>query len=114
MKTEEFGFGSGEFFFGPEFGSRAITEAKGREDAIRRAQALLADGLHYARSRGLKVCVGFEVTGDPTNAEVQERLHARLEALLPRLSHAGLRLALAIRRPGRRIGPGASASRNWA
>ena len=45
-------------------------------------QALLADGLHYARSRGLKVCVGFEVTGDPTNADVQERLYARLAALL--------------------------------
>jgi hypothetical protein len=82
MKTEEFGFGTGDFFFGPEFGSRAITEAKGREDAIRRAQALLADGLHYARSRGLKVCVGFEVSGDPTNPEVQERLAARLESLL--------------------------------
>jgi hypothetical protein len=82
MKTEEFGFGTGEFFFGPEFGSRAITEAKGREDAIRRAQALLADALHYARSRGLKVCVGFEVTGDPTDPEVQERLYARLQALV--------------------------------
>jgi hypothetical protein len=82
MKTEEFGFGTGDFFFGPEFGSRAVTEAKGREDAIHRAQALLADGLHYARSRGLKVCVGFEVSGDPTNPEVQQRLVARLEALL--------------------------------
>ena len=82
MKTEEFGFGGGEFFFGREFGSRAVTEANGREDAIRRAQALLADSLHYARSRGLKVCVGFEVTGDPTNADVQERLHARLQALV--------------------------------
>ena len=45
-----------------------LPEANGREDAIRRGQALLADGLHYARSRDLKVCVGFGVTGDPTNA----------------------------------------------
>ena len=82
MKTENFGFGSGEFFFGREFGSRAVTEANGREDAIRRAQALLADGLHYARSRGLKVCAGFEVREDPTNADVQSRLYARLAALV--------------------------------
>ena len=40
MKTADFGFGGGEFFFGREFGSRAVTEANGREDAIRRAQAL--------------------------------------------------------------------------
>ena len=38
MKTEEFGFGDGEFFFGRLFGSRAVTEANGREDAIRRAR----------------------------------------------------------------------------
>ena len=82
MKTAEFGFGTGDFFFGPEFGSRAITASTGREDAIRRAKALLADGLHYARSRGLKVCVGFKVSGDPTSAEDQERLRARLEALV--------------------------------
>jgi hypothetical protein len=82
MATKEFGFGTGAFFFGPEFGSKAITESTGRDDAIRRAQALLADGLHYARSRGLKVCVGFEVSGDPTDSEVQERLNARLTALL--------------------------------
>ena len=82
MKTAEFGFGTGDFFFGPVFGSQATIAWTGREDAIRRAQATLADGLHYARSRGLKVCVGFEVWGDPTKTEAQERLRARLEAML--------------------------------
>ena len=65
MTTAEFGFGTGDFFFGPEFGSRATTAMSDRDDGIRRAQALLADG-STARGRGLKVCVGFEVTGDPT------------------------------------------------
>ena len=82
MRTAEFGFGTGDFFFGPVFGSQATTASTGREDAIRRGQALLADGLHYARSRGLKVCVGFAVSGDPTSTENQERLSARLEAML--------------------------------
>ena len=57
-----------------------------RDDGIRRAQALLADGLHYARGRGLKVCVGFEVTGDPTTPEAQEHLAARLTALIRALA----------------------------
>ncbi|MCX6359631.1 MAG: hypothetical protein NT029_07500 [Armatimonadetes bacterium] len=82
LATRDFGFGTGEVFTGPEFGSKPATQPGSREQQIGRQQALLAEGLTYARSRGLKVCVGFEVTGDPTHPDAQARLEARLTALL--------------------------------
>lgn len=82
MKTAEFGFGTGDYFDQEEFGSRATTEAKDPNDAIRRAQALLQEAFAYARSRGIKVCLGFELTGDPTDPEARRRLELRLRALV--------------------------------
>lgn len=82
MKTAEFGFGTGDFFDQEEFGSRATTEAKDPNDAIVRAQAVLRAGFQFAHTRGIKVCVGFELTGDPLDPEMQRRLALRLKALV--------------------------------
>jgi uncharacterized protein YukE len=82
LRTNQFGFGTGDYFDQEAFGSRAVTESKGRDDAIRRAQALLAAGLEYGKRRGVRVCVGFEVSGDPTLSESQAALEARLRELL--------------------------------
>lgn len=82
LTTAEFGFGTGESFEEPRFGSRATLEASNREEAIRRAQKLLADALTYAKKRGLKVALGFELHGDPTDPLTQHHLEARLRALL--------------------------------
>ena len=82
LATAEFGFGTGDYFDQEQFGSRAITEAKGRDDAIRRAQALLAAGLEYGRRRGVRACMGFEVSGDPTAPEAQAALEKRLRELV--------------------------------
>lgn len=49
---------------------------------MRRSQQALAQSFDYARARGLKVCLGFELVGDPTDAEVQTHLEARISALL--------------------------------
>jgi hypothetical protein len=35
MGTAEFGFGTGDFFFGPEFGSRAAVESRARRASVR-------------------------------------------------------------------------------
>ncbi|MGO8746787.1 MAG: LamG-like jellyroll fold domain-containing protein [Thermoguttaceae bacterium] len=82
LRTDQFGFGTGDYFDQELFGSRATTQSKNREDGIRRAQALLASGLDYGKRRGVRVCVGFEVSGDPTRPESQTALEARLRELL--------------------------------
>ena len=82
LRTDQFGFGTGGYFDQEAFGSRAVTQSKNRDDGIRRAQALLAGGLEYGKRRGVRVCVGFEVSGDPTRSENQTALEARLSELL--------------------------------
>ena len=82
LRTDQFGFGTGDYFDQELFGSRATTQSKNREDGIRRAQSLLASGLDYGKRRGVRVCVGFEVSGDPTRLESQTALEARLRELL--------------------------------
>ena len=82
LRTDQFGFGTGDYFDQDLFGSRATTQSKDAEDAIRRAQALLAQGLEYGKRRGVRVCVGFEVTGDPTEGKAQADLEKRLRELV--------------------------------
>ena len=82
LQTAEFGFGGGEYFDRDPFSSRSLLDGKDREDQIRRSQRMLAEALNYARRRGIRVCVGFELVGDPTDAGVQARLESRIAALL--------------------------------
>lgn len=82
MRTDEFGFGTTAYFSDDYFGARASLDYKTREEGIEKAQALLREALSYAKSRGIKVCLGFEVSGDPTNTVEQERLKARIYHLL--------------------------------
>ncbi len=105
LKSDAFGFGTGRYFPCEVFGSRS--SALGKEpprgagpslfprrtradEAILRAQAGLAQGLEYARRRGLHACVGFELTGDPTAAETRRQTEARIRNLLatyPMIDH---------------------------
>ncbi len=82
LTTAEFGWGTGRYFDRTTFGSHATTDAKGSDDAILRAERDLREGLAYARSRGIHVCVGFEMTGDPHDAANQRRFRRRLVDLL--------------------------------
>jgi hypothetical protein len=98
MKTDEFGFGTGRYFPYDVFGSRSAVLAAepaeptpegaifahrtARDDAIIRAQCVLAQGLQYASQRGIKVCVGFELHGDPTDAELRRQTDARIRHML--------------------------------
>jgi hypothetical protein len=82
MRTSEFAFGTDAYFSNEFFGAEPSLNYKNREDGIKRAQELLREALKYAKSKGIKVCLGFEVSGDPTNPVEQERLKARIENLL--------------------------------
>ena len=81
MKTAEFGIGTGEFFTGLAYGSNATVGAKDREDAIRRSQALFAQAAKYAKRRGIKICLGFELNGLPDQAHIDD-VSKRLQVLV--------------------------------
>jgi hypothetical protein len=105
LKTEQFGFGTGRCFPYDAFGSRSVVLAGQppagpppavfprktvADEAVLRAQAVLAQGLEYARRRGLHACLGFELTGDPTAEENRRQAEARIRNLLasfPMLDH---------------------------
>ena len=82
MKTAEFGFGTGDCFAREFFGADPSFDYKTQAESIERSQRLLADGLAYARERGMHVCVGFEVNGDPSDPNNERDLEARLKHLV--------------------------------
>lgn len=81
MKTAEFGFGTGEFFTGAAFGSKATLDATDEQDAIRRAQALFAQAVAYAQMRGINVSLGFQLDGLPDEVNLQN-VEAKLRVLV--------------------------------
>ena len=81
MKTAEFGFGTGEFFAVPAFSSKATVDAKDAQDAIRRFQDLFAQAVAYAQQRGIKVSLGFQLDGLPTDANLKD-MASRLRVLV--------------------------------
>lgn len=84
MKTEEFGFGTGALFAREYFGADVSLDYRSPEEGVERAQELLAESLRYARERGIHVCVGFEVTGDPSDPNNERNLELRLRHVLHR------------------------------
>jgi len=84
MKTVEFGFGTGRYFGQKAFGSRASVDMASPDDGIQRAQAVLAQGLQYAKERGIHPCIGFELVGDPTDPAVLRRYEKKIRYVLAR------------------------------
>jgi len=82
LPVDAFGFGTARFFPGEYWGSDAAQAEGTREELVAAHKALLARGLQYASARGVKTCLGFEVSGDPTNLEETQRFRARLQQLL--------------------------------
>ncbi len=50
--------------------------------AVHAQQQMLARALSFARSRGIRTCLGFEVSGNPDDPEVRRRLERRLRHIL--------------------------------
>jgi hypothetical protein len=82
LATKDFGFGTGEYFDRDPFASRSLLDGKDPRDQVLRSRTLLAEALRYARGLGIKVCLGFELTGDPTDPGRLDRLEARIAALV--------------------------------
>lgn len=81
LKTTDFVGGTGQFFDQDLFGA-ASSLIENRDESMKSAKGLLRQALEYAKSRGLKTCLGFELHGDPTDLQVQARFEARLKQLL--------------------------------
>jgi hypothetical protein len=79
--TADFGFNTADFFTAPAFGSKATVDAKDDQDAIRRAQDLMAQAAVYAKQRGIKLCLGFQLDGLPTEANLKD-IDSRLRVLV--------------------------------
>ena len=82
MRTSEFAFGTDAYYSEEFFGAEPSLNYRNREEGILKAQNLLSEALRYAKSKGIKVCLGFEVSGDPTNPVEQEKLKTRIKHLL--------------------------------
>lgn len=82
MKTSEFAVTARGFFEKPYFGADCSMGYKTPEEGVANAKKLLARALWYAKARGVKTCVGFEVGGDPTTPGELDKLERRLRSVL--------------------------------
>ncbi len=82
MKTSEFGYGTSGYFAKGYFGADCSMDYKTPEQGITDAKKLLVDALWYAKARGVRTCVGFEVYGDPTAPVAIDNLELRLKELI--------------------------------
>ena len=82
MTTSEFAPVARPYFEKPYFGADCSMGYGTPEQGIEDAQKLLAQALWYAKARGVKTCVGFEVAGDPTAPGELDKLERRLKAVL--------------------------------
>ena len=85
MSTKDFLFGTDGFFDRGEWGCEvgvedAWTWAPGR--ATRLQQRMMAEALAFAKRRGLRTCLGWEVTGNPDDPAVSDALRRRLKHTL--------------------------------
>jgi len=79
--TDHFLAGTGRYFDKPFFGCDASFIAD-RAKSIAASKQVLRDALAYAKARGLRTGLGFEIPGDPFNPQTQARFEARIQALL--------------------------------
>ncbi len=82
MATGEFAFGTDKLFADDYFGAATTQSHDDPSAVIRREQDVVRDAFDYARRRGVHTCIGFEVTGDPTNPATRKIVVKRLKRLL--------------------------------
>jgi len=80
--TADYAFGTHQLFAHSLFGADCAHGYSTHAQGIHRQQAMLAEALRYARSRGIRTCLGFELSGDPDASENIQALRERLQHLL--------------------------------
>lgn len=82
MKTEEFGFGINKLYDRQYYGTTETSEIKDPNEAILAEQKMVRDTFNYAKSRGVKTCIGFEVRRNPLDENEIKTFIRRLENVL--------------------------------
>jgi len=85
MATSDFLFGTDQFFNRGEWGCEvgiddAWAYAPGR--ATRLQQQMMAEALAYAKKLGIRTCIGWEVTGNPSDPATRDGFKQRLRHTL--------------------------------
>lgn len=81
LATSRYLAGTGEYFADDRFGGPGAT-ASSPSEGVREARDTLRRALAYAKARGIRVGLGFDTTGDPTDPAVQAAYEARLRTVV--------------------------------
>jgi len=82
MSTRDFAGGTDLLFADDHFGARSTLAEADPDAAVRLEQQIMRDALDYARRRGLRTCLGFEINGDPTRPQDRDVFLRRINRLL--------------------------------
>lgn len=82
MKTEDFGFGISKLYDKHYYGNTSTSDIADSNQAILAEQGILRDAFDYAKSRGIKTCIGFEIRRNPLDEDEIKTFIRRLENLL--------------------------------
>lgn len=83
LATQDFAFGTDKLFADKYFGARTTLIAD-PDEAIRREEAVMDEAIRYAKRRGLRTCLGFEVYGNPFDPSVREGFLKRFNRMISR------------------------------
>jgi len=81
MKVQDYGFGTSKLFNQEYFGAKT-TEITDKNKAIIAEQKILTDAFAYAKERGVKTCIGFEVSKNPLEEKEILEFSKRLRHIL--------------------------------
>lgn len=82
MKTEDFGFGLGKLYDKTYYGTSVTSEIENPNEAILAEQKMVREAFNYAKSRGVKTCIGFEIRRNPLDESEIKTFIRRLENVI--------------------------------
>jgi|GEM_PF-577187 len=80
--VSEFAFGMDRLFGEEYFGAASTQRQDDPNRIIKLEQDIMREALGYAKKRGLRPCIGFEINGDPTQAKDRDIFLKRLNHVL--------------------------------
>lgn len=82
VPTKDFAADTDKLYSQEYFGADTTLSTRPDKEVIREEKRILRDALDYAHRRGLKTCLGFEISHDPTDPAERDSFSRRLVNLL--------------------------------